>query len=173
MVSRVTIEPATLRDASYIMANLCERDREEVMCQVPEGTKMHEMAYNLLMGSDAYAARLRGNPVTFFGTSMINVACRSVWALGTDDMIKTVPAITRFFANDLLPLLIAEGYHTMEARSLITHQQAHRWMLGTGAKVSGEPFEYGRNREKFLLFRWTADTFEANKAKHGARRHAV
>ena len=106
MTKRVTIEPATLRDASYVMANLCERDREEVMCQVPPATKLHEMAYHLLMGSDAFGARLRGQPVAFFGVSPINVACCSVWAVGTKQMTKAVPAITDFMFDTLMPDLI-------------------------------------------------------------------
>lgn len=166
MTRKIEVRPATLRDASYVMACLRPQDRAEVLCQVPDGTKMHELAYQLLMGSEAYCATFNDQPAMFFGVSPINVACLSVWALGTRHMIRVTPAVTRFFADELLPAKIDEGYHTMEARSLIDHTLAHRWITGAGGRASGEPFIFGKNREKFLLFRWTADSFEANKAQY-------
>lgn len=166
MSRKIEIAPATLRDASYVMACMRPQDREEVLCQVPDNTVMHEMAYHLLMGSDAYCASYNGQPAMFFGTSQINVACLSVWALGTRHMVRVTPAVTRFMVDELMPRKMAEGYRTMEARSLMTHFQAHKWIIDTGGRASGEPFEYGKDGEKFLLFRWTKDSFEAIKAKH-------
>lgn len=161
----IEIKPATLRDASYVMACLRPSDLEEVLCQVPDTVKMHEMAYHLLMGSDAYVASYNGQPAMFFGTSPINAACLSVWALGTRHMHRTVPAVTRFLIDHLEDRM-AQGYHTMEARSLMDHTMAHRWIIGAGGRASGEPFVFGKDGEKFLLFRWTKASFEAIKAKH-------
>lgn len=171
MVARpVTIEPATLRDASYVMANLRPLDVEEVMCQVPEGTKRHEIAYSLLMGGDTFAALIGDQPVAIFGTAPLNAACVSVWALGLPTVWRVVPAINRFLVDEHLPRLLDLGYRTMEARSLSNHHQAHRWITALGGVQHGGPFEFGRDRETFLLFRWTSDVFESIKQKRGRSR---
>lgn len=162
------IRPAVLRDASYVLAHMRPADVEEVMCQVPPNTKRHELAYNLLMGCEAYTAHLEDKPdqpIAFFGTSPINVACLSVWALGTVDVWRAVPAINRFMVDEHLPDRMRQGYLTMEARSLDSHLDAHRWLIAMGGVQHGGPFEFGANREKFLLFRWSSSDLEGIRNK--------
>lgn len=168
MVARPVVQPATLRDASYVMANLRPADVEEVMCQVPEGVKRHEIAYSLLMSGDAFAALLDDQPVAIFGTAPINAACVSVWALGTPKVWRAVTEINRFLLNVHLPDRIAQGFHTMEARSHSAHHEAHNWIEALGGVQHGGPFEFGRDRETFLLFRWTSAVFESIKQKRGS-----
>lgn len=170
MVVRPVVQPATLRDASYVTANLRDADVEEVMCQVPEGTRRHEIAYSLLMGGDCFAALLDDQPVAIFGTAPINAACVSVWALGTPRVWRVVTAINRFLLTEHLPLRLAQGYRTMEARSHSAHREAHSWIEALGGVQHGGPFEFGRDRETFLLFRWTSDAFESIKQKYGKPR---
>lgn len=155
----IEIRQACLRDLSYVMAYLRERDADEVYSQLAEGTTGIELAYGLLQ-TDAYVALLDGQPVAGFGTAPLSAVARSVWALGTDRMRRVVPAITRFFQQQYVPALIADGNEIMEARSLVDHVEAHRWMRATGARVIGPPFTFGRGGKQFLLFRWTADDFE-------------
>lgn len=154
-----------LRDASYVTANLSPDDEVETRCQIAPETKTHELAYALIMGGDAFTAHVRGEPVAVFGVYPVSVCCLSVWMLGTKDAWRAVPEITRFMEDELLPQKVAQGFLTMEARSLETHHVAHRWMRDTGARCVSEPFEYGRSREKFLLFRWTTDAFGAIKRR--------
>lgn len=159
------IRQAVLRDASYVMAHMRPADVEEVMCQIPPNTKRHELAYNLLMGCEAYTAHVKDVPVAFFGTSPINVACLSVWALGTPEIWRAVPAINRFMVDEHLPDRMRQGYLTMEARSLDSHLDAHRWLTAMGGVQHGGPFEFGANREKFLLFRWSSSDLEGIRNK--------
>ena len=156
----LSLQPAVLRDASYVMANLRPEDELEVLCQVPDDVKRHELAYNLIMGSDAYTVRVDRDPIALFGTSPMTVNCLSVWALGTAAVWRAVPLINRFMLFDHLPARMAEGFNCMEARSHVEHRSAHRWLEAMGGKVLGEPFEFGKAREKFLLFRWTSDVFQ-------------
>lgn len=166
-MSKVTIEPACLRDGSFIIANMRPLDEDEVLCQVADGMKRHEIAYFLLMTGENFVAKLDGLPVMFFGTTPLNVAALNVWALGTSLTPRCVPAVTKFMIRYLYGKHL-EGWRSMEARSLVTHHTAHRWMERTGAVAHGEPFVYGKNREKFLLFRWVPECFPAV-----ARRHRV
>lgn len=159
------IHPATLRDATYVMAWLRPADEEEVMCQVPAGMLRLEMAYNLLFSGDTFAARIGDQPVGFFGTGPINAACLSVWALGTRNMWRAVSEMNRFLVDEHLPDRIRQGYHTMEARSICTHTDAHHWIEQLGGKKHGGAFEFGRDRENFFLYRWTSDDLSLVAAK--------
>ena len=139
-----TVRPACFRDASYIVANMRKQDEDEILCQLPEGMKRHEIAYALLMGGgDAFVA--------------INICTLSAWAIGTPRTWRVLVEATRFLIADYLPGKIAEGYSSMEARTHVEHRQSHGWLESTGAVVHGPPFVYGRNGEKFLLYRWTVD----------------
>lgn len=166
---KITIEPACLRDASFVMANMRPLDELEVMCQVPDSARIHELAHWLISGSAAFVAYVDGRPSAVFGTSPINVVCLSIWALGTKRMQRCVPAITRFMIAEHLPERVAEGYKLMEARSLVQHEEAHRWMQSTGAVVQGADFEYGKGGEMFRLFRWEASAMEP-ATRHFLRR---
>ncbi len=159
-MDRPTVHVATLRDATYVMSNLNPDDRAEVECQVALDTKLHEMAHGLLMWGDNFAVREGNQPIAFFGTAPLSAGCLTVWALGTKRIARAVPAINRFMLHEHLPERIAQGYSTMEARSIETHHAAHRWLASMGGEVHGGPFEFGRDREKFLLFRWTSAQIE-------------
>lgn len=158
-MSGVEIKPACMRDASYIMAHLRPMDQLEVRCQIPDSVTMGQMTWFMLQSGDAFVAYLRNQPVMFFGTSTLNVAAKSIWAVGTERTPRVIPRVTRFVIHEHCPELVKQGFLILEARSLVQHAEAHRWMLSSGAKKSGEPFYYGAGRELFQLFRWTIDDF--------------
>lgn len=164
----VTIEPATLASASFICANLRALDRAEAFCQLPIGTKTHELAYAMLMSGDNYVVKLRDEPIIFFGVAPMNAVCSSVWAIGTARFDRGVPAMMRFFDNTIGPRLRTLGVTSLEARAMAGHKQAHRWIHLTGGVAHGPPFEYGRNGEKFVLFRWTEASISAAAGKRGS-----
>lgn len=154
----IRIEPACLRDASFVCANLNDQDRDETLCQLPEHTKMHELAWALISGDgESYTAFWRNQPVAIFGVSPLHVAALGVWMLGTRRSWRAAPTVARFVRDDIGPRMAALGYRTMEARSIESHVAAHRWMEASGAKRWTEPFEWGKSGERFVLFRWTAD----------------
>lgn len=166
---RVDIVPACLRDTSYVFANMRPLDETEVRCQVPLDVKMHELAWSMLEGSEAFVARYKGVPVMVYGTAPMNVACLSVWAIGTAKTFRVLPAVTRHMIHDHLPERLKQGFVTMEARSHVDHTEAHRWMESTGAVAHGDPFVYGRDRQKFLLFRWTPEAFDTARRKYARK----
>lgn len=172
MSRRVLIQPAVLRDASYVLANLRPLDYIEMSCQVPAGTRLAEIAYNLLTCSDAWTAHYDGQPVAVFGTAPISAACVSLWALGTPRMRRAAPAITDHVLDELMPRLLTDGIVSAEARSIIAHNEAHHWMRACGATMQGQAFPYGRNRELFLLFRWTEQSIERIKRRPRSHSHA-
>lgn len=151
----VAIRPAIIRDASWITANLRAMDHEEAFCQLPADTPTAVLAQWLVLSADAFIAYVDDEPVTLFGTSPINAACFNVFAVGTRQMRRTIPAVSRFMMVEHVEKRIRDGARTMEARSLATHTEAHAWMKSLGATQHGSHFAYGRNDERFVLFRWT------------------
>lgn len=161
----VTIKPAVLRDASFITANLREIDRLEAFCQLPDDAGTIQLAAWLLYSGDAFVAYLDDEPVFMFGTSPMSSTCYNVWGLGTDRTTRVIPAVTRYLMTTHIEKRIAQGARTMEARSLASHTEAHGWMRGVGATQLGEPFEYGKGGEHFVLFRFTVAGYRAMRDK--------
>lgn len=154
-MSRVTVKPACLAHASFVTANMREADRNEIMCQVPDGTKTYDIAGMMLGSGDAFIAYLDDQPVLFFGAHPMNVCTLEAWAIGTSKTRRVLHAATRHLISDYGPRAIAAGFLSMECRSHVKHVEAHRWLAGTGAVVNGDPFVYGKGGEEFILFRWT------------------
>lgn len=147
-----------MRDITFVAANMRPVDDEEIMSQMPDSMTRTQVGAALLQG-DAYVAFVRGRPTLAFGVAPMNVVALSVWAFGTEGMWRAVPAVTRFLQRDVIPRYIDDGYRIMEARGLATNNLARNWMLGTGATIAGDAFEFGKGGKKFLLYRWTADGF--------------
>lgn len=164
----VTIKSAVLRDASYITANLREQDVAETFCQLAPGVTPIELAWWVVMmpSSEMFIAYLDDEPVTLFGTSPITPYCYALSAIGTDKFRRTVPEVSRFLMTVHVEKRITQdGCLTMEARSIDTHVEAHRWMLSMGAEQLGGPFPYGAAGERFLMFRWTVAGYRAIREK--------
>lgn len=156
VVSRVDIRPAVLRDASWITANLRPMDQLEVYCQLEPEPSNVALAW-WLISSEAYIAYCRNRPAMLFGTSKLNDVCLSVWALGTKDTWRVAKRVGEWMRDDYLPRKALEGFTSMEARSIVDHEQAHSWIEATGGRQHGEPFVYGKGGERFVLYRWTVD----------------
>lgn len=165
----VTIHPAIVRDASWVTANLRRIDYDEAFCQMPDGATTMMLAHWLVYSGDAFIAYLKDEPVFLFGTSAMTATCYSVWGLGTKDTKRVIPAVTRYLMTTHIEKRIAEGARTMEARSLASHTEAHGWMRAVGATQLGEPFEYGKNGEPFVLFRFTVAGYRAMRDKRWSK----
>ena len=157
----IDIRPANLRDASWLMANLRQLDREETFCQLPDGISTDKLAEWFITTGDAFIAYHRDEPALLFGTTRVHVCAMSIWALGTAKAERTIPAVSRFLIEHAIPWRIEQGFTCMEARSLSTHLDAHRWMEGMGGKREGEPYLYGKGGEHFVTYRWTVSSYRA------------
>lgn len=160
--SRVAIVPATLRDVSFVCANLCDEDRTELECQFPLKTYpwhialLHWPEVNRSQG-EAWCATLDGQPVQAFGvlpsTPAGNVLI--VWAFGTASRRRAIPAVTRFILAQV-PRWLAAGVTRVEARAMVGHPTAFRWLRGLGASETLLPC-WGRDGQDFVLLSWTKD----------------
>ncbi len=166
----IHIEPANLRDASYVTANLRPYDREEVFCQLPDGVDNATLAAALMAG-ESFVAYHGDQPVGFFGTNLINICTASVWALGTPSLYRAIPAISRFLFDEHVPRLIDRGVLSLEARAMHGHRSAERWIKSLGGTPQGDPFVYGKGGELFTLFRWTVAAYRIIREGRWSKSH--
>jgi hypothetical protein len=159
----IEIKAAVLRDASFVIAHMREIDRRECYAQLPDDAPTASIAAWCLQNSSghAYVAYRDGQPRLVFGTAPMTVNCFSVWALGMVGARATIPAVSHFFVDYEIPRRIDEGFNCAEARSIVEHAEAHRWMRGLGAEQLGASFQYGKHGEEFVLFRWTVAGYRA------------
>ncbi|MER8408706.1 hypothetical protein [Mesorhizobium sp. M0185] len=146
------IIPATLRDLSYIAANLRLEDRAEIDCQFDHWSPAL-LALTALQGF-AYVAELDGNPEAGFGAAEQRSGLWIAWSWGTRRMRRCVPGITEFFHAVLGPEVAARGAWRVEARALAANQLGLRWLARLGATQRCRLPGYGRNGEDFLLYDW-------------------
>ncbi|TIM83607.1 MAG: hypothetical protein E5X41_31375 [Mesorhizobium sp.] len=151
------IIPATLRDLSYIAANLRPEDRAEIDCQFDEWSPVL-LALTALQGF-AYVAELDGNPAAGFGAAEQRGGLWIAWSWGTHRMKRCVPGITEFFHAVLGPQVAARGAWRVEARALAANELALRWLIRLGATQRCRLPGYGRNGEDFLLYDWTRESW--------------
>ena len=161
----ITIEPANLRDASFVTANMRPADAREIFCQLPDDYRTDTLAMWSMQAGDAYVAYLKGQPVGFFGTAPMTVCCFSVWAMGTRRFERAAPAVGRFILDKLVPARIEQGFTNAEARSMVGNDKAWRWIKNLGGLPASAPFLYGKGGERFILFRWTVAGYRSMSAK--------
>lgn len=153
------IKGGTLRDLSYIAANLRPEDKAEIDCQIP-GWSPASLALSAMQGF-AYTVELDGNPEAAFGASEERQGLWHVWSWGTRRMWRCVPRITRFTFEVIGPDVRNAGAWRVEARPLAANELAVRWLRRLGAEQRCELPGYGTNGEDFLLFDWTRERWES------------
>ena len=154
----VDIVPATLRDVSYIAANMRPCDREEIYGQVPLGTKPAEIAAFCIGGGQSWTAFDRGQPSGAFGFSEISDGVLNGWAFGRPGFERCIPAVTRFVFSEIVPGWLKQGIRRIEVRTIETHTSAHRWLEAAGAERCCALEDWGRNGECFQLYAWICRT---------------
>jgi hypothetical protein len=151
---RVTIRPATVRDACYAAANMRKADFDEIDAVIRIDHPA-QIACILLSASPdmAFVAYLDGNPVAVFGVAYSQGShLSSGWAYGTPRMIRAVPAMTRYMLDVMTPELMKRGVRRCEVRTAIDHDLSHGWLAGMGYQREGVAIGYGRNGEDFAVY---------------------
>jgi len=148
----ITIRPATLRDVTFIAANMRDEDRREIRAVVNESdTVIGAMLFAASPGL-AWTAWTDDAPACAFGVSRLYAGLGSGWAFGSKAMRKVMPAATRFALRTVKPLLIAEGFRRIEVRTAIDHDLSHRWLIALGFEPEGVAKDYGADGLDFVTF---------------------
>ena len=76
------------------------------------------------------------------------------WVLGSYDLKKIMRPLTRYIRDDIIPTIREAGCHRLQCQSVCSHEEAHRWLVGMGAKIEGKLEGYGVNGEDFYSIAW-------------------
>lgn len=151
------IRAPSLRDVSFVAANMRAADRREIEASVgpfqPEALAMRALRWPGM----TYVATIGDQPAIACGVVIgpDQPHLGYAWAFGTDRMRRAVPDLSRFMAGEWREALIARGVHRVEVRTIADHDLSHRWLNSLGARFEAELINHGRNREPFHLYAWT------------------
>lgn len=154
---RAIIQPANMRDLSYIASHMRPEDRAEVECQLDEWNAAHVAALSLR--DFAYVVDLAGNPEAAFGCGQLRSGYWVAWSWGTNRLTKCLPAMVSYITATLQPAVYDAGALRVEARALASHWQARRFLERIGGKFRCELPCYGKNGETFILYDWTRTSY--------------
>ena len=148
----VTIAPATLRDMTYVAANMREADWREIAAVFPGSAG--EIAASLLAASPdlAWIASLEGNPACAFGIARLLPGLGSGWAYGTRRLPLVMKTVTRFCLRKVRPQLLLAGFRRIEVRSALDHDLSHRWLEHLGFAREGVARDYGAGGLDFTTY---------------------
>jgi len=157
----IEIRPGTLRDVSFIAANMRDEDWREIHASGPMDDRAEAGIMCHIASEFSWTAWIKDDPVCAFGFARSGLPwVWSAWAFGTDRMKRAVPAVTRFGRETASRLLLEAGARRCEIRSIADHDLAHRWLQGLGAHLECELPGYGRNGETFVLYSWLKGDWE-------------
>ena len=148
----VTIAPATLRDMTYIAANMRDADRREIRAVFPAGDTEIGMALFQSSPDFAWTGHLDGAPVCAFGISPLFPGLGAGWAYGTPRMPRAMAAITRFCLRTVAPKLLQACFRRIEVRSAADHDLSHRWLECLGFVREGVAVAYGSDGLDFVTY---------------------
>jgi hypothetical protein len=141
---------------SYVLDNLRQADREEMeacetdLAMLPRAI-MHRRTF-------AYAAcDIQYGPVAVWGMVHRRHGVGAGFAFGTEDWGLALLPMLRQIRHFVLPFLIDNGFHRVEAVAMAHRRDVARFMSIIGAQPEGVLREYGINGEDFVSYRWLAD----------------
>lgn len=137
----------------YIVDNLRTADREELNALTFYPDRAEVLADEVASwGPFAFVGWHDGRPVGAAGATEMWPGVWSFWMFGTDDIPKVGLEMTRLIKRRIFPLLFDLGMHRGEARSIHSHQWAHRWLKTLGFNYEATLRGFGKNGEDFLVF---------------------
>jgi RimJ/RimL family protein N-acetyltransferase len=149
-MTRCLIRPATLRDMTYIAANMREADRREISVQFPtwSPTWLGALA---MSATWKWTASVGDVPVAALGFTHLNSVTVMGWSFGTKRYVRAVPEMLRFVPT-ALQSLESGGIRRIEVRSDVRHVQATRLIERMGGRIVAKLPQYGVNGEDFWLW---------------------
>ena len=147
------IEPANMRDLSYVFANLRPTDLDEMVAEHGYWTPAR-FAAQVVGLPYSYIARTKdGVPAIGFGAIPVTPSTVMAWLLATKGATRCIPEVTRFVDKPLRTQLKHDGYRWAEARALATNTFGRRWLRALDGHVVADLPGYGAGREDFVLYR--------------------
>ena len=155
----VSFEQPDYAGLRRVTTRMRESDRRECFA-----TRFHDDPEALAREIDGYQPMsiswlvcVNQEPVASLGALLVWPGHWNVWAFGSERWGEVVMAMTKHIKRVMIPLLLEVGAHTVAAYVHAAHTQACAWLEFLGA--TGTPLEdWGKNREKFILYRWSRES---------------
>jgi hypothetical protein len=155
---RFTATRADAESVIRVACNMRAADLEECLATRWSDDPMSIAEDTLVYPGLTWVGRLYGEPVAVYGAKPMWPGVWSAFLYATDKFDKIGIHLTEHIRSVMIPWLIAGGARRVEARSIATHDKAHRWMRFLGAREESRMPLYGKRGEEFVMFVWTADS---------------
>lgn len=143
----------------HVATNMRAADREEIFA-----TRWTDSALDLaedvvrIPGPKWVAWRKGTGPVAAYGAMPMWPGVWSLYCFATPHFRQVAGSVTRHIMRVMMPSLAIAGAHRAEARSIVSHVEAHAWLERLGARREGELKGYGRGGEDFITFAWSVES---------------
>lgn len=149
-MTRCVIQPATVRDLSFIAANMREGDRREIGCQFPYWSP-EWLAATCYCSEHKWVASWDGLPVAAFGFAHLTAVVVQGWSWGSVHYPKAVRGMFRFIPQAEAELRDA-GVKRIEVRALKGYADAARLIARMGGRARATLRNHGTDGETFILW---------------------
>lgn len=171
----IEIVKPTIRDLTFIAANMREPDRHELACQIVSDAAVTEVATQIAMVSPiSHVVRRNDQPIAAFGAAPLTHVVWALWAFGTKHLWRAIPAISQHLWS-LGDEMIAMGIRRLEVRAWKGHDLAPLWLKAVGCTYVADLSDHGRSGETFELWVWTATDYlnGSMRGRRGASQHVL
>lgn len=144
----------TLLDALYVCNYLRASDLREAKATSHCGDA-EQLAMTMIQHYGPYSHAVLGEdgtPIAVIGATEQWPGVWTCWMLATDRFNEIGKELTRWVKRAMIPHLVEQGAHRIDAYSIDGHDTAHRWLRFCGAVQEARLRRYGRNGEDFLVF---------------------
>jgi len=161
-VSDVSEHMVTPGDLVHVVANLRQRDRDEIFALRWNNDEQELLNQLVVVIGDLWRVwRYQREPVAICGVLPQRPGVVSAACFGTDKWRHVIRPMTTWGMNWLIPVLQDAGFHRGEAHVSATNEQSKRWLASIGAYKEAYLHQYGRNREDYILYAWRlTDVFQ-------------
>jgi hypothetical protein len=105
-------------------------------------------------------------PIAIWGLVNRRQGVGAGFAFGTEEWPSVVIPMLRQIRGFVLPFLVENGYHRVEAAALARREDVRRFMGLIGAEPEGLLRGYGTGGEDFTAYRWLSDEYGSTRPQH-------
>jgi hypothetical protein len=149
-----------LRDFDAAEMAACEMDFARLPDQIMRARVFAFCAYDFNDG-----------PVAIWGMLNRRNGVGAGFAFGTDGWGKAIPVMARNIRRFVVPYLLENNYHRVEAIGLAWRTDIARFMTLIGAQPEAVLRGYGVHGEDFISYRWLADEHGSTLAEEHHATH--
>ncbi|MEY9184695.1 hypothetical protein ABIG06_006243 [Bradyrhizobium sp. USDA 326] len=148
-----------LRAADVAELSACDADFARLPDQIMRARVFAFCAYDFNDG-----------PVTIWGMLQRRTNVGAGFAFGTEHWGRASSVIVRNIRHFVIPYLLENGFHRVEALAMAHRNDVARFMTLIGAQPEAVLRGYGVHGEDFISYRWLADE---HRSTHAEEQHAA